>query len=134
MIILVTTRSNEESHPGNGLGFLMNRERMNGPLFSINALYLIPTRGLSVAITRAQALLIVIGDPEVLGKDKLWRVFLNYVESRNGWKGKVHNWKPDDEAVLLPEYEIVPETGGVRYGEEFIGGQSEKIRRSSEGT
>jgi len=29
-----------------------------------------------VAITRAQALLIVLGDPEVLGKDELWRTFL----------------------------------------------------------
>jgi helicase MOV-10 len=92
-----------------------------------------PTHGLSVAITRAQALLVVIGDPEVLGRDKLWRVFLKYVESRKGWTGKVHNWKPD-ERVYPPEYEVVPETGGIMYGEEFIGGKSEKIRRSSEGS
>jgi hypothetical protein len=88
---------------------------------------------LSVAITRAQALLIVIGDPEILRKDKLWRIFLNYIESLKGWAGKVHSWKPD-EAVHLPEYEIVPEMGCIMYGEEFIGGRSEKIRRSLEGT
>jgi hypothetical protein len=133
VIILATTRSSEESHPGNGLGFLINRQRTNGRLFSINTLYLMLTHGLSVAITRAQALLIVIGDPEVLGKDKLWRLFLNFIESRKGWTGKVHSWKPD-EAVYLPESEIVPETGGIMYGEEFIGGKSEKIRRSSEGS
>jgi hypothetical protein len=77
----------------------------------------------------------VIGDPEVLGKDKFWRIFLNYVESRKGWTGKVHSWKRD-EAVYLPEYEIVPETGSITYGEEFIGGKCEKIRRSfdSEGS
>ncbi len=81
-----------------------------------------------VAITRAQALLIVIGDPEVLGKDKLWRTFLKYIETRKGWTGKMHNWKPE-EAVYLPGYEIVPGNGGVAYGEEFIGGKSEKIRK-----
>jgi len=94
---------------------------------------LIPTYGLSVAITRAQASLIVIGDPEVLGKDKLWRIFLNYIVSRKGWTGKVHSWNAD-EAIYLPEYEIVPETVGIMYGEEFIGGKRVKIRRSSEGT
>ena len=130
---MVTTRSNEESHPGNTLGFLINRQRTNGRLFFINTLYLILTYGLSVAITRAQALLIVIGDPDVLGKDKLWHTFLNYIESRKGWTGKVHSWKPGG-AVHLPEYEIVPETGGIMYGEEFIGGKREKIRRSSEGS
>ena len=106
MILLATTRSNEESHPGNVLvGLLMNRQRTNSGLFSINALLFLLSHGFSVAITRAQALLIVIGDPEVLGKDMLWYIFLNYVESRKGWTVKVHSWKPD-EAVYLLEYEI----------------------------
>jgi helicase MOV-10 len=81
---------------------------------------------LSVAITRAQALLIVIGDPEVLGKDELWRTFLNYIKSRKGWTGKMHSWKTE-EAVYLPGYEVVPREGGVVHGEEFIGGKSEMI-------
>jgi len=84
-----------------------------------------------VAITRAQALLIVIGDPDVLGKDKLWHTFLDYIESRKGWTGKVHNRKSED-VVHLPGYDIVPRIGDVTYGEEFIGGKSEKIRRSSD--
>ena len=133
VIILVTTRSNEESHPRNGLGFLINRQRTNGRLFSINALYFIPTYGLSAAITRAKASLIVIGDPEVLGRDKLWRTFLNYIVSRKGWTGKAHSWNADEE-VYLPEYETAPETGGVMYGEEFIGGKRLKIRRSLDGS
>jgi helicase MOV-10 len=86
-----------------------------------------------VAITRAQALLVVIGDPDVLGKDKLWCTFLDYIESRKGWTGKMHSWK-SEEVVLLPGYEIVPGKGDVAYGEEFIGGKSEKIRRSSDGS
>lgn len=87
---------------------------------------------LLAAITRAQALLIVIGDPDVLGKDKLWRTLLDYIESRKGWTGKVHNWKSED-VVHLPGYEIVPEKRDVAYGEEFIGGKSEKIQMVTEG-
>ncbi|KAI0290989.1 P-loop containing nucleoside triphosphate hydrolase protein [Russula brevipes] len=114
VIILATTRSDEESHPRKASGFLVNHQGMN------------------VAITRAQALLIVIGDPELLGKDERWRTFLNYIKSRNGWTGKMHSWKPE-EVVHVPGYEIVPrKEGGIVYGEEFIGGKSEGIYRSSE--
>ena len=73
----------------------------------------------------------MIGDPDVLGKDKLWHTFLDYIESRKGWTAKMHNWKLED-AVHLPVYEPVPDRGDVAYGEEFIGGKSKKIRRSSE--
>lgn len=38
-------------------------------------------------MTRAQALLIVVGNPAVLGLDPLWRAFLNYVYVRGGWAG-----------------------------------------------
>jgi len=112
VIILATTR-NGESYPRKGLGFLVNRQHMN------------------VAITRAQALLIVIGDPEVLGKDELWRTFLDYINSRKGWTGKMHKWDPA-EADSVPGYVIVSRKGGVLYGEEFMGGKSEKIYRTSE--
>ena len=87
---------------------------------------------LLVAITRAQALLIVIGDPDVLGKDKHWHTFLDYIESRKGWTGKMHNWNSED-VDHLPGYETVAGKGDVACGEEFIGGKSEKIRRFSEG-
>jgi len=46
-----------------------------------------------VAITRAQALLIVIGDPRVLSLDPLWRGFLNYTYNLRAWKGRpVPDW------------------------------------------
>jgi len=131
VIILATTRSNEESHPRKSLGFLANRRRMNGESFApfTRTLYLRPTYVLLVAITRAQALLVVVGDPEVLGKDALWRTFLNYIISRGGWTGKAHSWNAED-VVHVPGYEIVPRKGDIVYGEEFIGGKSEKIYRT----
>jgi hypothetical protein len=61
---------------------------------------------LLAAITRAQALLIVIGDPEVLGKYEHWRTFLKYVKLRKGWNGRMHNW--DGEEVIPPGYETIP--------------------------
>ncbi|KAH9959442.1 P-loop containing nucleoside triphosphate hydrolase protein [Russula dissimulans] len=111
VIILATTR-NEESHPRKGLGFVVNRQYMN------------------VAITRAQALLIVIGDPEVLGKDELWRTFLEYINSREGWTGKVHKWDAA-ESDSVPGYVVESRKGSVLYGEEFMDRKSEKIYRSS---
>jgi len=110
VIILATTR-NEESHPRKG--FLVKPQHIN------------------VAITRAQALLIVIGDPEVLGKDELWRAFLDYVNSREGWTGKKHKWDPA-EGDSVPGYVVVSRKGSVLYGEEFMGRKSEKIYRSPE--
>lgn len=56
-----------------------------------------------VAVTRAQSLLIIIGDPRVLSLDPLWRRFLNYVYSNGGWTGPDINWDPT---------EIVDEEGG----------------------
>jgi helicase MOV-10 len=83
-----------------------------------------------VAITRAQALLIVIGDPEVLGKDELWRTFLEYINSREGWTGKVHKWDAA-ESDSVPGYVVESRKGSVLYGEEFMDRKSEKIYRSS---
>jgi helicase MOV-10 len=130
VIILATTRSNEESHPRKSLGFLTNRRRMNGESFALftHALYLRPTYVLLVAITPAQALLVVVGDPEVLCS-ALWRTFLNYIISRGGWTGKAHSWNAED-VVHVPGYEIVSRKGDIVHGEEFIGGKSEKIYRT----
>jgi helicase MOV-10 len=49
---------------------------------------------LPVAITRAQAMLIVVGDPTVLSLDPTWRGFLNYVYEKGGWRGKAIGWNP----------------------------------------
>jgi helicase MOV-10 len=89
-----------------------------------------PTNTLLVAITRAQALLIVVGDPEVLGKDELWRTFLNYACLRGGGTAKAPNWKTG-EKVPLPGYEVIPRPGGVVYGESYIDGKSKEIYRRS---
>ncbi|EIW51636.1 P-loop containing nucleoside triphosphate hydrolase protein [Trametes versicolor FP-101664 SS1] len=49
-------------------------------------------RRFNVAITRAQALLVVIGDASVLSIDPLWRAFMNYVHLHNGWRGDAPTW------------------------------------------
>ena len=65
------------------------------------------THTLLVAITRAQSLLILVGDPEVLGKDNFWRTFLNYITLRNGSTGKVPGWRCTDP-VPMPLIEAIP--------------------------
>lgn len=51
-----------------------------------------------MAVTRAQALLIVIGDPRVLSLDPLWRGFLNYAYKLRAWKGKpLPDWDTTEE-------------------------------------
>ena len=47
-----------------------------------------------MAITRAQAMLIIVGDPQVLSLDPLWRAFLNYVYLNGGWTGPDITWDP----------------------------------------
>jgi len=58
----------------------------------MNALILSPP---IVAVTRAKALLIVVGDPAVLSLDPLWRSFLNYVYLNGGWTGPDIDWDPE---------------------------------------
>jgi helicase MOV-10 len=49
-------------------------------------------------MTRAQALLIVVGDPAVLGLDPLWRSWLNFVFTNGGWTGSSGpSWNPEAE-------------------------------------
>jgi helicase MOV-10 len=85
MIIISTVRSNEEylEHDKTfALGFLSDEKRLN------------------VALTRAQAGLIVVGNPEILALDPLWRKFLLYVYDNGGWAGQ--DWDADsyrDEGV-----------------------------------
>ncbi|EPQ53711.1 P-loop containing nucleoside triphosphate hydrolase protein [Gloeophyllum trabeum ATCC 11539] len=82
VIIISTVRSSKEyvnydlKHT---LGFVANPRRFN------------------VAVTRAQALLIVIGDPTVLSLDPLWRSFLNYIYLKGGWRGPQPTWDPKAE-------------------------------------
>ena len=50
-----------------------------------------------MAITRAQALLIIVGDPAVLSLDPLWRLFMNYVFRNGGWRGAPPRWDTNAE-------------------------------------
>jgi len=86
VIIISTVRSSidfVEFDIKHTLGFVANPRRFN------------------VAITRAQALLIVIGDPDVLSLDPLWRGFMNHVYLGGGWKGVNPDWDPDED--IRPE-------------------------------
>ncbi|KAJ8688671.1 hypothetical protein PTI98_013429 [Pleurotus ostreatus] len=77
VIIISTVRSSREFVEydlRHTLGFVANPRRFN------------------VAVTRSKALLIVVGDPEVLSLDPLWREFLNYVHTHGGWKGAPPSW------------------------------------------
>ncbi|KAI0027031.1 P-loop containing nucleoside triphosphate hydrolase protein [Vararia minispora EC-137] len=79
VIIISTVRSSRdfvEYDLKHTLGFVANPRRFN------------------VAVTRAQSLLIIIGDPAVLSLDPLWRSFLNYVSIRGGWTGIPIPWDP----------------------------------------
>ncbi|THG94461.1 hypothetical protein EW026_g7015 [Hermanssonia centrifuga] len=79
IIIISTVRSSSDFityDMKRTLGFVANPRRFN------------------VAITRAQALLIVVGNPLTLGLDPMWRSWLNYVHQKGGWRGKELNWDP----------------------------------------
>lgn len=86
----------------------------------------------TVALTRPQALLIVIGDPCVLGMDLMWRAFLNFVHSRGGCTGKPFDWNPE-EVVTPTGYEEVKLQGqAIIRGEEFVTGIRSSIFKRQE--
>lgn len=88
VIIMSTVRSSIEFIEfdlRHTLGFVANPRRFN------------------VAVTRAKALLVIIGDPAVLSLDPLWRMFLNYIYKHGGWRGLPISWDSDAD---------VDETGG----------------------
>lgn len=90
VIIISTVRSSREFVEydlRHTLGFVANPRRFN------------------VAVTRAQALLIVVGDPNVLGLDPLWRAFLNYVYNHGGWTGPTIGWDPREEVLEAGGYD-----------------------------
>ena len=72
VIIISTVRSNAD-HIGfdlkHNLGFLDNPKRFN------------------VAVTRAQALLIIVGNPSVLGRDAHWGALLRHCHQRGAYAG-----------------------------------------------
>ncbi|KAG8892136.1 hypothetical protein FRC01_014328, partial [Tulasnella sp. 417] len=54
------------------------------------------------ALTRAKALLVMVGNPHILGLDPLWRKFLNDVHRNGGWKGLEPNWDPSSDSSNEP--------------------------------
>ncbi|KAH9930513.1 P-loop containing nucleoside triphosphate hydrolase protein [Epithele typhae] len=77
VILLSTVRSSTDLLTYDAkfsLGFLANPRRFN------------------VAVTRAKALLIVVGDAPILSIDPLWRSFMNYIHAGGGWRGDAPTW------------------------------------------
>jgi helicase MOV-10 len=68
----------------------------------------------TVAVTRAQALLIVIGDPDVLSLDPLWRSFLNYIYTNGGWTGANISWDPLLPVDAAEKYDEIVRVGAQR--------------------
>ncbi|KAH9948070.1 P-loop containing nucleoside triphosphate hydrolase protein, partial [Amylocystis lapponica] len=90
VIIVSTVRSSRELIKYDAkytLGFVANPRRFN------------------VAMTRAQALLVVVGDPLVLSIDPIWRLFLNYVHLNGGWRGDPISWDPPHAPVQDGAYD-----------------------------
>lgn len=81
IIILSTVRSKTPT-----IGFLKNEKRLN------------------VALTRAKALLIVIGNPETLGKNVFWQQFIQMCSTKKAIVGKVPKWVRN-KTVVPPETE-----------------------------
>ena len=72
VIVISTVHSSEQHIPFDAkhrLGFLKNPKRFN------------------VAISRAKALLVVVGNPEVLAHDAHWRKLLELVLQKGSWAG-----------------------------------------------
>ena len=98
MILISTVRSNPDLLSYDAkftLGFVSNPRRFNGEILMLSQarhLELITLIFFIVAITRAQAMVIVVGDPQVLSIDPMWRGFLNYLYENGGWRGDVPTW------------------------------------------
>lgn len=118
VIIISTVRSSREFVEydlRHTLGFVANPRRFN------------------VAVTRAQALLIIVGDPQVLSLDPLWRSFLNYIHNNGGWTGPGITWDPtapvDDaggyDAAIREAAKLDMSEFARRMGEMMLGGDEE---------
>ncbi|XP_076596549.1 LOW QUALITY PROTEIN: putative helicase mov-10-B.1 [Chaetodon auriga] len=84
VIIVSTVRSHHsQTMPDEkfNLGFVKNDKRFN------------------VAMTRAKALLIVVGNPSALTKDDTWKQFIMYCKDKGGYTGFAH--AEEDEDLLM---------------------------------
>ncbi|KAL0066361.1 hypothetical protein AAF712_006620 [Marasmius tenuissimus] len=91
VIVVSTVRSSREFVDydlRHTLGFVANPRRFN------------------VAVTRARSLLVIVGDPNVLSLDPLWRSFLNYVYENGGWTGPPPMWDTTEPVDFAGGYDI----------------------------
>ncbi|KAK1216105.1 hypothetical protein PQX77_021283 [Marasmius sp. AFHP31] len=91
VIVVSTVRSSREAVDydlRHTLGFVANPRRFN------------------VAITRARSLLAIVGDPNVLSLDPLWRSFLNYVYENGGWTGPPPMWDTTEPVDFAGGYDV----------------------------
>ncbi|KAF9653722.1 P-loop containing nucleoside triphosphate hydrolase protein [Thelephora ganbajun] len=82
IIIISTVRSSRnyiETDLRHTLGFVSHPRRFN------------------VAVTRAKALLIVVGDPATLSLDPLWKGFLALIHRNGGWTGDEIPWNIEND-------------------------------------
>ncbi|KAH8113520.1 P-loop containing nucleoside triphosphate hydrolase protein [Phellopilus nigrolimitatus] len=77
-------------------------------------------RRFNVAVTRAQALLIVVGDPFVLALDPLWKAFINYVHQGGGYRGKRIDWNPAEPVDRTVKFDEARRDQGLTELEELI--------------
>ena len=111
VIIISTVRSSAqfvEFDARHNLGFLANCKRFN------------------VAITRAQALLIIIGNPHVLAQDKHWGAMLKYCIENKAYVGCPPPMLEEEGALegndLAQALAALTLTGGEEMSEEEAGG------------
>ncbi|KAG7085878.1 hypothetical protein E1B28_003411 [Marasmius oreades] len=91
VIIVTTVRSSREFVDydlRHTLGFVANPRRFN------------------VAVTRARSLLVIVGDPNVLSLDPLWRSFMNYVYENGGWTGPEPTWDTTEPVDFDGGYDV----------------------------
>ncbi|KIO21006.1 hypothetical protein M407DRAFT_219506, partial [Tulasnella calospora MUT 4182] len=94
IIIISTTRSSSENVAfdlRHTLGFLASPRRLN------------------VAVTRAQAGLFIIGNPNILSLDPLWRTLINYIRLNKGYAGPALDprWDANEEVdFTIPDFSV----------------------------
>uniref|UniRef100_A0A8D0FC95 RNA helicase n=1 Tax=Strix occidentalis caurina TaxID=311401 RepID=A0A8D0FC95_STROC len=101
VILISAVRSCSEYFPLDetfNLGFLKNPKRFN------------------VAITRAKALLIVVGNPAVLSKDQHWHRFLGYCREEGGYTGYPYEDESPAEDGLAADLHALPGGAGAGPG------------------